>query len=104
MAQPFPHPESARPRSEAARAEARRRERAEAAAAVRRRELARRYPDVPVRTWSRIGLSATAGLLDGVGPRAMRDWLASLEALLQAAALRMEEPSGTSGETQKPKV
>lgn len=56
---------------------ARRAYRAEAAAASRRRELAARYPDVPVQAWANMG----QGLLSGEGARALRRWLESVDEL-----------------------
>lgn len=53
-------------------------ERDETTAAQRRRELARRYPELPLQVWSKGG----DGLLQGVGARALRDWLASVVALV----------------------
>lgn len=58
-------------------------ERAETTSAQRRRELARRYPELPPQVWAKGG----DGLLQGVGARALREWLASLGALVALTPL-----------------
>ena len=63
--------------------EARREWRAEAAAAVRRRELAKRYPDINGQAWSNLGPEAY-GSMTGAGARALREWLKSVGSLLHA--------------------
>lgn len=60
--------------------EARREWRAEAAKAARRRELAERYPDVDPRAWANLGGSGYT--IDTAGGRAVKDYLASVLALL----------------------
>lgn len=60
--------------------EARREWRAEAALAARRRELAKRYPDVDPRAWANLGGSGYT--IDTAGGRAVKDYLASVLALL----------------------
>ena len=57
-----------------------RHERAETAAASRRRDLARRYPDVKPAAWANMGAGQ-----GGAGAKALRAWLASLQDLLAAA-------------------
>jgi hypothetical protein len=66
---------------------ARRAERAEVAAAQCRRELAHRYPDVPVQVWANMG----DGLLQGVGAKALRAWLDSVGALLEFSSVKVPE-------------
>lgn len=63
--------------------EARREWRAEAAAAVRRRELAKRYPDINGQAWSNLGPEGY-GSMTGAGARALREWLKSVGSLLHA--------------------
>lgn len=57
--------------------EARREWKAQAAAAVRRRELAERYPDINPQAWSNLGPEGY-GSMSGAGARALREWLASV--------------------------
>lgn len=67
--------------------EARREWRAEAAAAVRRRDLAERYPDVDPRGWANLGPEGY-GSMTGAGARALLEWLVSVGALLSACSGR----------------
>jgi hypothetical protein len=57
------------------------------AAGRRRLELAARYPDLPAQAWSNLG-EPGAGLVTGKGARALREWLASLGKLADAALKR----------------
>lgn len=50
-------------------------QRAETAAARRRRELAQRYPDLPVQAWANMG----DGLLGGEAKKVLRKWLISFD-------------------------
>ena len=61
--------------------EARREWKAQAAMAVRRRELAERYPDIPGQAWANLGPDGY-GSMTGAGARALREWLVSMEAFL----------------------
>lgn len=67
--------------------EARREWRAEAAMATRRRELAERYPDINPQAWSNLGPEGY-GSMSGAGARALREWLASVGALLGTCNVR----------------
>ena len=60
--------------------EARREWKAQAAMAVRRRELVERYPDINPQAWSNLGGSGYT--IDTAGGRAVKDYLASVLALL----------------------
>lgn len=65
------------------RLEARRAWKAEAAAAVRRRELANRYPDINPQAWSNLGPEGF-GSMAGTGAGALRAWQESVMAITQA--------------------
>ena len=58
-------------------------ERAEATTAKRRRELTRKYPEIPPQVWANMG----AGLCgSGAGAKALREWLDSVRALFEDRA------------------
>lgn len=65
--------------------EARRKWKAQAAMAVRRRKLAQRYPDINGQAWSNLGPEGY-GSMTGAGARALREWLASVGALLSGCS------------------
>lgn len=79
-------PSKPRPKTSYRSLEARREWRAEAAAAVRRRELAERYPDINPQAWSNLGAEGY-GSMSGAGARALREWLASVKVLLPSLNL-----------------
>lgn len=83
-------PSKLRPKTSYRSLEARREWRAEASQAVRRRELAERYPDINHQAWSNLGPEGY-GSMSGAGARALREWLASVGALLPQCPL---SPSG----------
>jgi hypothetical protein len=49
---------------------------------ARRRALRERYPDIPAQAWSNLGDGIGLG---GVGGKALREWLGSINAVVQAA-------------------
>lgn len=69
------------------RLEARREWKAEASQAARRRELAKRYPDISGQAWSNLGPEGY-GSMSGSGAKALREWLASVGALLSNCDVR----------------
>ena len=66
--------------------EARREWKAQAAMAVRRRELAERYPDINPQAWSNLGPEGY-GSMSGAGARALREWLKSVWEIHRSVSL-----------------